>query len=314
MILDRQAQAVLDDIAARSEGEAEPSGFDETLRRARSDAAGLARYSAPAPSGVARRDIDAPNASHGSLPSRLYTPDGVSRPPLLVWYHGGGTIAGSLDTHEPVLMALAKACAHAVAAVGYTLAPEAVFPAQHDECLTAARWLAAGRGELGLASEPWAIGGDSIGGLYATATAIALRDEGFTDRPRAQILIYPNTDLRGNRRFPSLDENEGRIMTRGSLEFEASTAVPSEADRDGPRASPLLAADLSDLPPAYLATGEADPLRDEGEAYARRLAQAGVRTEHHRFAGMIHAFLQMNGRIDAAGRLMDEIGAFLRRA
>lgn len=310
MILDPAAQAVLDAIAEAGKGESEPTDDAERLEKARRDAAALGRFSRPAPTGVARRDIDVP-ASNGSVPVRLYTPDGADRPRLLVWFHGGGTIAGSLDTHEPVLMALAAATGRAVASVGYTLAPEAVFPAQHEECQQVAAWLAREAGALGLNPASWAVGGDSVGGLYAAATSRTLRDQGFAPMPAAQILAYPNTDLREDRRFASLGENEGRIMTRASLGFEARTAVPDPADRAGPRASPLLADDLTGLPATLLITAEADPLRDEGERYGERLREAGVRVEAVRRPGMIHAFLQMNAWIPDADAAMREIGDFL---
>lgn len=312
MTLDRQAEAVLAQMAQAAEGEPEPRDFAETLAKARRDAAALQAFSRPAPESMTRQDLTVPDsAGAGPVPVRLYRPRGAARPCLLVWFHGGGTIAGSLDGHEPVLMALAERTGRAVASVGYTLAPEAVFPVQHQECLSAAEWLVGERSSLGLEADAWAIGGDSIGGLYATATAIALRDEGFSPPASAQVLVYPNTDLREGRDFASLTQNEGRIMTRASLAFEAATAVPNDADRASPRASPLMAADLANLPPALVVTAEADPLRDEGEAYAHRLAEAGGAVSHHRFPGMIHAFLQMNARIDAADRLMDEIAHFL---
>lgn len=311
MELDHQANAVLNEMAAEAKGEPEPTSFDARLAKARRDAANLQRFSAPAPRGVSRIDRRVP-FDGGSIPVRLYRPDAQRRPRLLVWFHGGGTIAGSLDTHEPVLMALAARTGRAVASVGYTLAPEAVFPVQHEECLAAARALSQEASALDLDPEGWAIGGDSVGGLYAAATAIAMRDEGFKAPPAAQILLYPNTDLSDARDHPSLAENEGRIMTLASLRFEAETAVPDAADRAGPRASPLFEADLSRLPPALVVTAEADPLRDEGEAYARRMAAAGVAVEHRRVPGMIHAFLQMNARIDAGDEWMGVIGGFLR--
>lgn len=316
MPIDPQAQAVLDEIAVRASGFPEPRDAAERLAKARADAAALGRFSAPAPAGVSRTDLAVPPLSAtGSIPVRLYRPVAASRTlPLLVWFHGGGTIAGSLETHEPVLLALAAETGRAVASVGYTLAPERVFPAQHDECVAAARWLVGETAALGLDATDWAIGGDSVGGLYAAVTAIALREEGFAPMPGAQILLYPNTDMRQDRRCPSLDENDGRIMTRASLRFEAETAIPDPEDRAGPRASPLLEPDLRDLPRALVTTCEYDPLRDEGEAFAERLSAVGVAVHHRRLPGMIHAALQMNGRIDAARILMKEIGAFLAEA
>ncbi|KTR03022.1 hypothetical protein NS365_19770 [Aureimonas ureilytica] len=308
MRIDPQAQAVLDEIAARSKGQPMPRNAVEKLAQARADTASLARFSAPPPAGVEVEHGEAPGRSGHTIPLRLYCPSGASH--VLLWFHGGGAIAGSLDTHEAPLMALAERTGRIVVSVGYRLAPEARYPAQHEDCFDAARYVA--EGGLGLPTENWAIGGDSIGGLYATATAHALREEGVRPLPQAQILLYPNTDLRDTRTHASLEENEGRIMTRASLHYEADQSVPRHADRLKPDVSPLVADDLAGLPPCFLAICEADPLRDEGDAYGDALETAGVPLERRRYAGMIHAFLQMNGRIDRAGQLLGDIAAFLK--
>ena len=307
MRIDPQAQAVLDEIAAASKGRAAPRNAAEQLAQARADTASLTRFSAPPPTGLGVEEREAPGRGGHAIPLRVYRPEGASR--LLVWFHGGGAIAGSLDTHEAPLMALAKRTGRTIVSVGYRLAPETRYPGQHEDCFDAARFLA--EGGLGEPAGPWAIGGDSIGGLYATATARALREAGIHPLPQAQVLLYPNTDLRDTRAHASLEENEGRIMTRDSLGYEADQSVPRHADRLKPHVSPLTAGDLTGQPPCFLALCEADPLRDEGEAYGDRLAAAGVPLERRRYPGMIHAFLQMNGRIDRAHDLMDDIAAFL---
>ncbi len=308
MRIDRQAQDVLREIEAASKGRPAPRNAAEKLSQARSDTASLARFSATPPAGVRTETMEAPSRSGPAIPLRLYRPSAGDR--LLLWFHGGGAIAGSLDTHEAPLMALAERTGRVVVSVGYRLAPEARYPAQHEDCFDAARFLA----DEGLGLDPagWAIGGDSIGGLYATATARRLRNEKAGALPEAQVLLYPNTDLRDARAFASLAENEGRIMTRASLGYEADQSVPRHADRLSAAASPLLAPDLAGLPRCFLATCEADPLRDEGEAYGARLQAAGVPLVHQRYEGMIHAFLQMNGRIARADTLLDDIALFLR--
>ena len=308
MRIDPQAQAVLDEIAASSNGKPTPRNGAEKLAQARADTASLSRFSAAPPAGVEIEHGEAPGRGGHAIPLRLYRPVGASR--VLLWFHGGGAIAGSLDTHEAPLMALAERTGRIVVSVGYRLAPEVRYPAQHEDCFDAARHVAGGG--LSLPIENWAIGGDSIGGLYATVTARALREEGVGPLPQAQILLYPNTDLRDTRAHASLEANEGRIMTRASLGYEADQSVPRHADRLKPDVSPLVANDLAGLPPCFLAICEADPLRDEGEAYGDALEAAGVPLERRRYAGMIHAFLQMNGRIDRANRLMDDIAAFLK--
>ncbi|WP_427025326.1 alpha/beta hydrolase [Aureimonas ureilytica] len=307
MRIDAEAEAVLREVEASSKGRPAPRNAAETLAQARSDTASLKRFSAAPPSSVRTESTETPGRGGHSIPLRLYRAPNARH--VLLWLHGGGAIAGSLDTHEAPLMALAERTGRVVVSVGYRLAPEARYPAQHEDCLDAARFVA---GTLVASGETWAIGGDSIGGLYATATARRLRDEGFATPPEAQVLLYPNTDLRDHKTYPSLTENEGRIMTRRSLGYEADQSVPRHADRLSPDASPVLAADLAGLPRCFLATCEADPLRDEGEAYGARLREAGVALEHRRYDGMIHAFLQMNGRIARADALMDDIAAFLR--
>jgi len=307
MRIDPEAEGVLREIERSSKGRPAPRNAAEKLAQARSDTGSLARFSAPPPGTVRVTPGEAPARSGRAIPLRLYHPPGAEK--LLLWFHGGGAIAGSLDTHEAPLMALAERTRRIVVSVGYRLAPEARHPAQHEDCLDAARHLLAGG--LGHAATGWALGGDSIGGLYATSTARTLRAEGAAPLPEAQILLYPNTDLRDTRASPSLRENEGRIMTLDSLHYEADQSVPRHADRLRPEVSPLLAGDLAGLPRCFLATCEADPLRDEGEAYGAKLQAAGVRVAHRRYEGMIHAFLQMNGRIRRAETLMTEIAAFL---
>ncbi|WP_062114620.1 alpha/beta hydrolase [Aureimonas sp. AU40] len=308
MRIDPEAEAVLREIERAAKGRPDPRNSAEKLAQARSDTASLARFSAPPPASVRIEETEAPGRSGQAIPLRLYRPANGEK--LLLWFHGGGAIAGSLDTHEAPLMALAERTGRVIVSVGYRLAPETRYPGQHEDCLDAARFLVSGA--LGLPAAGWAIGGDSIGGLYAASTARALRREGASLLPEAQVLLYPNTDLRDTRAWPSLRENEGRIMTRDSLRYEADQSVPRHADRLTPVASPLLADDLAGLPCSFLAACEADPLRDEGEAFGRRLDACGVPLTHRRYDGMIHAFLQMNGRIKRADRLMDDIAAFLR--
>lgn len=300
MTIDPQAQAVLDDIARAGEGRPEPASDVEALRQARADTDSLVRFSGTMPAvAIDRRAV---TGRHGSIPVEIYRPDGADGG-LLVWFHGGGAIAGSLHTHRTPLAQLAEATGWAIASVGYRLAPEHRFPVQHEDCLDALQALAPD-------AERLVVGGDSIGGLFATTVARLARDAG-SSAIEAQILLYPNTDMRQDRAFASLDENEGLVMTRKSLAFEADHYIPAYEDRASGLGSPLLARDLVGLPPALVVTCEADPLRDEGRAYARALAEAGVAVRVEEMAGMIHAVLQMGGAIDRAAELRATIAAFL---
>ena len=163
---------------------------------------------------------------------------------------------------------------------------------------------------LGVDPARLAVAGDSIGGLFAIRLAVMARDAGGPAL-RLHAALYPNTDLRPKRAFPSLAGEEGNIMTRDSLAREVALCAPDLADRADPRCSPLLEPDLSGLPAALAVTCARDPLRDEGEACATRLRDAGVRVTHARYPSMIHAFLQMGGKIDATRTLIAELAGAL---
>ncbi len=310
--IDPQAQAVLDAIAKAGRDEPQPKSDADRLARARRDAAGLARFSGEPVCVASVTDVEATGPDGAPLPIRLYRPARGEDLPVLLWCHGGGAIAGSVETHDPALRALADSTGWAIAAVEYRLAPEHPFPAQHEDCMAALGFLAADGERLGLDAARLVVGGDSIGGLYATTLARLARDAGGPAL-LGQVILYPNTDLRLDRDWPSLAENEGNVMTRDSLAFEISSTVPDAATRASPLASPLLCDDLAGLPPALLVTCGLDPLRDEGIAYGDKLAATGVGVEHRHHPRMIHAFLQMGGWIADTNRLQGEIAEFLSR-
>ncbi|WP_185983987.1 alpha/beta hydrolase [Aureimonas mangrovi] len=307
--LDAQAAEILREIAEAGEGRPEPRDATEKLARARADTNSLQRFSAPVPEIDIRAITIAGRC--GPIPVEICRPASGDVLPLIVWFHGGGAIAGSIGTHRAPLAALASRSGWAVASVGYALAPEHPFPRPLEDCVDALRGLAeAGAGE-GFDTACIVVGGDSIGGAFAAVAARLARDEGST--LAGQVILYPNTDMRTDRGWPSLVENEGQIMTRASLAYEAGCHIPDEVDRTDPRASPLLAPDLEGLPPAFFVTCGHDPLRDEGEAYARRLVEAGVSVTHLAYPAMIHAFFQMGARIDACDDLMAAMTEFLHR-
>jgi acetyl esterase len=227
------------------------------------------------------------------LPGRLYVPDGApAAGPLLVFLHGGGWVVGDLETHDPACRFLAERAGVRVLAIDYRLAPEHPFPAAYDDSLAAYRWAVEHADELGADPARLAVGGDSAGGTLAAAVAIAAAREGL---PLAfQLLVYPGTDMRGGTESRALF-NEGLVLDQKFMDVAKHSYLPRAEDVTDPRASPLLA-DLPDgLAPAYVATAGFDPLRDEGEAYARRLADAGVTVELRRFPDQVHGFLQMVG-------------------
>ena len=299
-MLKDDAKAVLADLSRKAGVQVPPRDEAQKLEQARALTGSLTDYSGTSPSDVSAEDM-AVGGPTGTIPLRLYRPAGnASR--LLVWYHGGGAMAGSLDSHDVALRQLASSTGRAIASIDYRLAPEHPSPAPQADCIAATRALLEKSSDLGFDPARIAIGGDSIGGLFAAVTAMHLRDEGGP-MPEAMVLLYPNTDLRPDRPFASLKSESGHVMTEESLAYENGLFVPDIAARSDPIVSPLLATDLSRLPRALVVTAEHDPLRDEGEAFAQRLREAGNGVMHHRFDGMIHGFLQMDGWIADAGDL-----------
>lgn len=251
-------------------------------------------------------DVDA-----GGVPARLYRPNDREDLGLLVYLHGGGWVIGSIETHDNVCRILANSSGHAVLSVEYRLAPENPYPAGLDDALTATSWAHANAASLGCNPDRLAIGGDSAG---ANLAAVVCH---ITDVPlRFQLLVYPATDLTCS--FPSHVENAGgpALTAEGIAWFVGHyTGNDPELLKD-PRVSPHFADDdtLAASPPALVITAEYDPLRDEGDAYAARLAALGVPTSHVRFSGMYHGFFSLADFMDdalAANRLA---GAIVGRA
>jgi acetyl esterase len=221
----------------------------------------------------------------GDVPVRVYDPTG-SDPggPTVVWYHGGGFVVGDLDTTDGTCRRLSAASGMRVVSVDYRLAPEHPFPAAVDDA--AAAFSAVVEGKLGGPPSWVAVAGDSAGGNLA-AVVSRLAREGGGRLPDFQLLVYPVTDP-AHVSESRLANGEGLVLSRAMMEwFEAKYAPGRLSD---PRVSPLLASSLAGLPPAYVVTAEYDPLRDEGEAYARRLADAGVPVETVRYDGQVHGF------------------------
>jgi acetyl esterase/lipase len=250
------------------------------------------------------------------LPARHYSPAEAGGPrPLLVFYHGGGFVFGDLDTHDSVCRLLCRSSGAHVLAIDYRLAPEHRFPAAVEDARAALTWAHAHAERLGADPTRVGVGGDSAGGsLAAVAAQLAARDGG--PAPAMQLLIYPATDVSGHRRPSRELFGEGFFLTNAEMDwFEASYlgAVDAPKDRD-PRVSPLLAEDFSGLPPAIVITAGFDPLRDEGEAYAHALAEAGTPVVLRRFEGYIHGFISAAGISRGLREAVLEIGAMARGA
>lgn len=256
------------------------------------------------------RDLTIPGPA-SELPARLYTPQGEGPHPLTVYFHGGGFVAYSIETHDSVCRELCAGANSAVLSVEYRLAPEHRFPAGVEDAYAALLWAAAHGEELGADPSRLAVAGDSAGASLTIACTLRARDEGGP-RIRAQLLIYPAADFVNTERYPSRRENgEGFFLTEERMRFFAQMYLADPAHGVHPHVSPLHAAQLHDLPPALVMTAEFDPLRDEGAAYAEALQAAGVRAGHLPGPGMIHGFANMTAFSPAAAGLLDRAATWL---
>jgi acetyl esterase len=246
----------------------------------------------------------------GPLPVRVYRPVPVRPLPTLVYFYGGGWVLGTLDTGDAVCRALANRAGCLVVAAGYRHAPEARFPAPVHDCHAATVWVATNAGEIGADPDRIAVGGDSAGGNLAAAVTLLARERGDVALA-GQLLVYPNTDHQAD--TASLRESDDpALFNRTSVAWYWGHYLSNESDGLDPLASPLRAPSLSALPPALVITAEYDPLRDEGEAYAHRLAAEGVPVELVRYDGMAHGFFTMVGTLDTARAALDTAARALR--
>jgi acetyl esterase len=226
-------------------------------------------------------DDEAPGP-HGPIPVRVYEP-GDEPTAVIAYFHGGGFVIGSIETHDPTCRWMANALRATVVSVGYRLAPEHPFPAAIDDCVAAVTWIAERHAGL-----PLAVAGDSAGATLSVATALRARDQGGPELA-ALLLWYPATDP--SHSLPSVAENgEGHFLTRQDVLWFEEQYTPREEDRADPHVD-LLHADLHGLPPTVIATAQYDPLRDEGIALAEQLDRAGVEVQHVPGPGMIHGYV-----------------------
>jgi acetyl esterase len=252
-------------------------------------------------------------APHGSIPARVYTPlklrqaNGLA--PCLAFFHGGGFVIGNLDSHDVACRKLADEGQLIVIAIDYRLAPEHKFPAAVEDVVTATKWIADNAKQLGIDASRLSVGGDSAGGNLAAVVAISARD---SNGPAiaGQVLIYPGTDFAMT--HPSHSEPETSILlTHSVIRWFRDHYLNGAADVDDWRASPARK-NLTGLPPAYVLTAGADPLRDEGDEYAKRLMQAGVPVTYRTFPGQFHGFFTMGKLLRQANVAAREIGDWLK--
>jgi acetyl esterase len=312
MPIDPRLQPILD--AAAAAPPPDPS-LSIAQKRAAAHAAmemGFLAFSEPGPDPAATTDhriaVDG-----GEITVRVYTPHGVGPFPAHVYFHGGGFWLGELDHSDSSCRAISAGAGCVVASVDYRLAPEHAFPTGAEDCYTALQWVVDHAGELDVDASRVSIGGGSAGGNLTAVVALMARDRGG---PRLvfQLLEIPVTDLTLSQ--PSIDENgAGFLLTKDAIRQYTDYYLGETGDAKHPYASPLFADDLGGLPPALVMTAEFDPLRDEGEAYGRRLQEAGVPTTIRRWEGQFHGSQNFATVIpEAAAEYRDQVNAALRAA
>lgn len=243
------------------------------------------------------RHILIPSAK-GEILARVYYPNADDNLPVLVYFHGGGWVIANLDVYEASCRALCNSLEAIVISVNYRQAPEAKFSAAVEDAYAATQWILQNAAQIGGDPARVAIAGESAGGnLAAVVCQIAGREGG--QMPLAQLLVYPVTDARGG--YPSYNENTNSVpLKTAMMPWFFKHYLESEAQKTDPNVSPILFEDLSGLPPAIVITAEFDPLRDEGEAYAQKLAGAGVSVKSKRFDGVSHEFFGLAGAVGKA--------------
>jgi acetyl esterase/lipase len=276
--------------------------YELPLEQARADDLASLKAAGGTPEPVAAVEERTVAGPGGPLAVRLHRPSRAPGLPALLYLYGGGWTLGCLDTADGVARGLANAAGCAVVTVEYRHAPEHPFPAALHDCHAALLWLHSAAAGLGLDPDRLAVGGDSAGGNLSAALCLLSRDTGGPHLCH-QLLVYPNTEYRPGPGQDGTDGTDGEdplLFNRRSVDWYWSHYLAVPEDGRNPLASPLLAEDLSGLPPATVITAEYDPLRDEGERYAARLREAGVPAELHRFTGMAHGFFTMTGTLDDA--------------
>ncbi len=244
--------------------------------------------------------------------ARIYRPSGLApRSPAVLFFHGGGFVRGSLYSHDPVCRALAHRLGCVVVAIDYRLAPEHPFPAAPDDATASFRWLVAQSDALNINASRIAVCGDSAGGNLAAVVCLDTRHDDV--RPCFQALVYPVVD--NTRSFPSATiMADGFLLTEPLIEWFRKQYTPDPSVWRDPRVSPWFTPDVAGLPPAHLQTAGFDPLRDEGEAYASRLRDAGVPVSVRRYRSLVHGYLNMFGHIEAARPPFEDLVNALREA
>jgi acetyl esterase len=287
----------------------------EVRRRTRENSQAAAK-AGPPPREVGRVEDRSIPGPAGEIPVRIYWPLGGSGDlPLIVYFHGGGFVICDLDSHDGACRALSNEAGAVVVSVDYRLAPEHLFPAAPEDSYAATVWAAQHATDLGADPDRLSVAGDSAGGNLAAVVALMARDRNGPAL-RHQLLVYPVTDMSpGRDRHASQTDNAtGYFLTTAGMDWFRGEYLPDGDDGSDPYASPLVADNLRNLPPAFIVTAEYDPLRDEGEAYGSKLAAAGVPVEVVRADGLFHGFFNMGELIPSVKPINEQAYTAVRRA
>lgn len=305
MPLDPQAQAVIDATNALGF----PPAYTISAQEARANFKKRPQPVGPEVAKVDSRNIPGPG---GDIPVRIYTPEGTGPFPILAWYHGGGWVVGDLNSADASARHLCVGAKCVVVSVDYRLAPETKFPGASDDCYAATVWAAENAASINGDASRLAVGGDSAGGNLAAAISLMSADRNGP-AIAMQLLVYPVTD----RKFDNAsyaDNAKGYGLEQETMRWYWDHYLATDADAANPYAAPEQATSLAGQPPALVITAEFDPLRDEGEAYGKRLQEAGVETTISRYDGMIHGFFATIGVVDKSAEVMAESTTALKAA
>ena len=292
-----------------------PATHELSLEGARANFEAAMGLSGKPPEMDSIEDLEVPGPA-GPTRVRVFHPSPGGPLPIVVYFHGGGHVIGSLDTHQPLCADLAHRTGSVVVSVDYRLAPEHPFPAAVDDAYAATTWACAHAAELGGTADAVGVAGDSAGGNLAAAVALMARDNG-TPGLAMQVLFFAELDHRvyrtgSNRTESSMENAEGYMLEYADMRWFSERYLPDVGEIENPLASPLRASDLSGLPAALVLTAGYDVLRDEGQAYAARLAADGTEVTHQHDADLVHGWSYMSLTVDRCDEAMEQACGWIR--
>jgi acetyl esterase len=310
MPLDPVLKAFLDQVASMGG----PKTWEMTPAEAREAFAGLMQLAGPKDIPIGKVANIAIPVSHGGIEARSYAPVAANSEPLpaLVFFHGGGWVIGSVDTHDGLCRMIANGSGCRVISVEYRLSPESKFPGPVEDALRALEWIEKNAAQLGVDANRLAVGGDSAGGDLAAVVAQIAKAKG-SPKLAYQLLLFPVTQI-GEETISLREYAEGYFLERKTLDWFYAHYLPADVDKRDPRISPLHADDVSGLPPAYIMLAGFDPLHDEGLAYAQKLRAGGVAVTVADYPDMVHDFIYLQAVLPQAAEALNTAAKALKAA